>query len=109
MKVHIKEIITEQDSKTLSIKTSKIHEIIIRYPIENKLANINVLFTKLGYAEITNLLILDGEKDNNKEESHQTHKLKQTPTNFQKEILEVSKMPNKMIKFIHYRNLKLLA
>ena len=69
MKVHIKEIITEQDSKTLSIKTSKIHEIIIRYPIENKLANINVLFTKLGYAEITNLLILDGEKDNNKEET----------------------------------------
>ena len=39
------------------------YEIILRYPIQGKLTNINVALTNLGYAECTSLTIFSGEKE----------------------------------------------
>jgi hypothetical protein len=99
--VHVKEIVDEGSSKTVSVKTSKIHEVIIRYPIDTKITNLNVLLTKFGYAEPTNSSIFDGEQESTniiKENSVTMPARLPEPSNLDKEVIEVSKMPNKIIK-----------
>lgn len=87
-------------SKTRSIKTSRIHEVIIRFPIDDKVTNLNVLFTKLGYAQETNLSIFEGEQEaaSVADNSIPMPKKLPEPSHLDKEVIEVSKMPNKIIK-----------
>ena len=77
---------------------TNVHEVIIRYPIEGKLSNLNVLITKLGYATSTNLLIFDGEKDQSTVNKTNMLKKAPLPTSLEKEVSEMSTMPNKIIK-----------
>ena len=63
--------LTRSDNKTVDIiiknvlqeTRSKIYEVIVRYQIEEKLENLNIMLTKLCYAQCTNLSIYDGEKE----------------------------------------------
>ncbi|RNA45245.1 tudor domain-containing 6-like isoform X1, partial [Brachionus plicatilis] len=47
----------------LQEEKTKIYEVVLRYRTAGKLENLNVMLTKLGFAECTNLSIYDGEKE----------------------------------------------
>lgn len=96
--IHVKNIFPEQNP-TSTIKY--LHEIIIRYPIDGKLTNLNVLFTKRGLATCINHSIFDGEKEIPKESKSNVIKKKPLPTKLEMEVKELSDMPNKVIKVLH--------
>jgi hypothetical protein len=97
MQVHIKniEILENDEIKTLSLRTNRMHEIIIRYPIDQKMTNINVYFTKLGYAQAIDQSIFEGESL--QVEPDLFLKRKEKPTKLDAEAQEVSKLPNKIV------------
>lgn len=69
---------------------SKIYEVILRYKMDDKLENLNVMLTKMGYAQCTNLSIYDGEKELPKVKDK--HILKRAPkmTKLEKSALKVA-------------------
>lgn len=100
MDILVKDIIElENDSeRTLTPNSLKIHEIIVRYPYEGKMTNLNVLLTKLELAEATNLCIFDGEQEVKDISKVDFIKNIPKPTYLEKEAQEISKMPVKLIR-----------
>lgn len=83
------------DSNAISIH-NKIYEVIIRFPIKEKLTNFNILVAKLDYANANNPSIYDGEKEPIKKD----HNIKKDKgfSKLEIEATEVSKLlPDKVL------------
>jgi hypothetical protein len=62
----------------------------MRYAIDGRITNINVMLTKLGLAESTDMSIFDGEKEQKEEKCHILKKLP-PQTLLEKETKEIIK------------------
>jgi hypothetical protein len=83
VQVEIKNIINDHSSVFLSKEK---YEIIMRFFVQNKLTNINVILTKLDYAKCSDLSIFDGEQDKISDKKNKFEVLKKTPS---KTLLEI--------------------
>ena len=91
IQVHVKNVNSGTNNHSVIDKYS--YEIILRYPIEGKLTNVNVMLTKLGYAECSNLAIFNGEKEI----------LKESEATFCQKIHQATKLEsNVQVHISHY-------
>ena len=73
-----------------------IHEIILRFMVDDKLTNFNILCTKLNQASVTNLSIFDGEKQQAMKKEIHIKKIL-GPTKLDMEVKSVIDLPNKLL------------
>lgn len=100
LRVLVKRVIHQPDEK-LGIVNQAIYEIVLRCQVGSRLINLNVMLTKFGMAECTDMSIYDGEVDQSVPTVSQFDKIwanKMVETRLEKELKEIMTYPNKIIK-----------
>lgn len=78
--------------------SKRVYEIIIRFPIEEKLINFNILITKLDFAQVTKNSVFDGEKVPEAVKNPMKLSKQRKPSRLELEVNELSILPDKLLK-----------